>query len=204
MFPTQHGRMAHTLIHSWFKNGVFILVIIIFFLFQIHDFLTGHAPLVLAMRLGDHMMFIQLQLSTSPCSRSRPRPSPVPVPPPEQFSVRDHQEIPSPTFIPGGQSNSIQSNLHQFRHFPDNERVRTWLCGGAMGALVKLNIVKCQFYKADEMKTAQMNAYDLCVSVGLLIQPASQSHGSWYRNSMNVRLIIILYYAYDLVILGMK
>ncbi|KAK3091666.1 hypothetical protein FSP39_021668 [Pinctada imbricata] len=93
---------------------------------QINDFLSGHAPLVLAMRLGDHMMFIQLQLSTTPCSRARPRPSPRPtpvtVPPREQFTVQDHQEVPSPTYIPESSGNNLQSNLHQFRHFPDNEK----------------------------------------------------------------------------------
>ncbi|KAK3577577.1 hypothetical protein CHS0354_026542 [Potamilus streckersoni] len=32
---------------------------------QLDDFLTGRAPLLLAVKLGDHMMFIQLQLSVS-------------------------------------------------------------------------------------------------------------------------------------------
>jgi hypothetical protein len=32
--------------------------------FQVVDFLSGKAPLNLTMRLGDHMMLIQLQLST--------------------------------------------------------------------------------------------------------------------------------------------
>ena len=34
------------------------------FYFQVVDFLSGKAPLNLTMRLGDHMMLIQLQLST--------------------------------------------------------------------------------------------------------------------------------------------
>ena len=44
----------------------FLLEINIFFLFyfQVVDFLSGKAPLNLTMRLGDHMMLIQLQLST--------------------------------------------------------------------------------------------------------------------------------------------
>ena len=43
-----------------------LLEINIFFLFyfQVVDFLSGKAPLNLTMRLGDHMMLIQLQLST--------------------------------------------------------------------------------------------------------------------------------------------
>ena len=35
-----------------------------YFLLQVVDFLSGKAPLNLTMRLGDHMMLIQLQLST--------------------------------------------------------------------------------------------------------------------------------------------
>ena len=44
----------------------FLLEINFFFLcyFQVVDFLSGKAPLNLTMRLGDHMMLIQLQLST--------------------------------------------------------------------------------------------------------------------------------------------
>ncbi|XP_060578964.1 midnolin-like isoform X2 [Ruditapes philippinarum] len=38
---------------------------------QVNDFLTGRAPLLLAMKLGEHMMFVQLQLSTSCSSRRR-------------------------------------------------------------------------------------------------------------------------------------
>lgn len=41
---------------------------------QVNDFLTGRSPLVLAMKLGDNMMFIQLQLSTSQCGARRHRP----------------------------------------------------------------------------------------------------------------------------------
>ena len=33
---------------------------------QVNAFLAGRSPLTLAMRLGEHMMFVQLQLSTSP------------------------------------------------------------------------------------------------------------------------------------------
>ncbi|KAL1116826.1 hypothetical protein AAG570_005296, partial [Ranatra chinensis] len=38
---------------------------------QVNDFLSGKAPLNLTMRLGDHMMLIQLQLSTVAPSGSR-------------------------------------------------------------------------------------------------------------------------------------
>ncbi|XP_021377242.1 midnolin-A-like isoform X2 [Mizuhopecten yessoensis] len=81
---------------------------------QVNDFLSGHAPLVLAMRVGDHMMFIQLQLSTSQCSGRRARPTPVVVPSPGQIS--DHQEIPSPT-APHG-SHTLSQNISQFSNFP--------------------------------------------------------------------------------------
>ena len=39
--------------------------------FQVVDFLSGKAPLNLTMRLGDHMMLIQLQLSTVNSSSSK-------------------------------------------------------------------------------------------------------------------------------------
>ncbi|XP_033737561.1 LOW QUALITY PROTEIN: midnolin-A-like [Pecten maximus] len=81
---------------------------------QVNDFLSGRAPLVLAMRVGDHMMFIQLQLSTSQCSGRRARPTPVVVPSPGQVS--DHQEIPSPT-VPHS-SHTLSRNMSQFSNFP--------------------------------------------------------------------------------------
>lgn len=37
---------------------------------QVNEFLNGKAPLNLSMRLGDHMMLIQLQLSTVSGSKS--------------------------------------------------------------------------------------------------------------------------------------
>ncbi|XP_061181727.1 midnolin-A-like [Saccostrea echinata] len=88
---------------------------------QISEFLSGRAPLVLAMRLGDHMMFIQLQLSTQSGSK-RARPSPVQLPTPQNMTVHDHQDVPSPTYIPHTGSNGIPYNLHQFRSFPDSEK----------------------------------------------------------------------------------
>ena len=61
---------------------------------QVNDFLSGRAPLVLGMRVSDHIVFIQLQLSTYQ-SRRHHRPPPVRVPP--NTVVKDHQEVPSPT-----------------------------------------------------------------------------------------------------------
>lgn len=47
---------------------------------QVNDFLCGKAPLNLTMRLGDHMMLIQLQLSTVQSSRHSQSPrSPSPT-----------------------------------------------------------------------------------------------------------------------------
>lgn len=45
---------------------------------QVNEFLCGKAPLNLSMRLGDHMMLIQLQLST--VSGNAPPPPPPPTP----------------------------------------------------------------------------------------------------------------------------
>ena len=89
------------------------------------------------MRLGDHMMFIQLQLSTQTGAR-RTRPSPVQLPTPHSMTVHDHQEVPSPTYTPDAGSNGIPYNLHQFRSFPESEKVNS-----AHGALrnVKTKII---------------------------------------------------------------
>lgn len=65
-----------------------------FLTLQVNDFLSGRAPLVLGMRVSDHIVFIQLQLSTYQ-SRRHHRPPPVRVPP--NTVVKDHQEVPSPT-----------------------------------------------------------------------------------------------------------
>lgn len=46
---------------------------------QVYEFLCGKAPLNLSMRLGDHMMLIQLQLST--VSGAKPPPTSNPTPP---------------------------------------------------------------------------------------------------------------------------
>lgn len=79
------------------------------------------------MRLGDHMMFIQLQLSTQTGAR-RARPTPVQLPTPHNMTVHDHQEVPSPTFTSEAGSNGIPYNLHQFRSFPESEKVRGFIC----------------------------------------------------------------------------
>ena len=84
------------------------------FFFQVNDFLSGAAPLNLTMRLGDHMMLIQLQLSTvnqasSSSSRrkstiqiSSSSPPPYPTPPPSAPS--------SPTFDPTASSTPAPSS----------------------------------------------------------------------------------------------
>lgn len=48
---------------------------------QVNEFLCGKAPLNLSMRLGDHMMLIQLQLSTVSGSGPPPPPSASGTPP---------------------------------------------------------------------------------------------------------------------------
>ncbi|XP_076440853.1 LOW QUALITY PROTEIN: midnolin-like [Babylonia areolata] len=59
---------------------------------QIHDFLSGRAPLTLAIRLGEHLMFVQLQLSTSPSSPCLPLPVPAAHAP-----FHPHHDLPIPT-----------------------------------------------------------------------------------------------------------
>ncbi|KAJ8305707.1 hypothetical protein KUTeg_016252 [Tegillarca granosa] len=93
---------------------------------QVNDFLSGRAPLLLALRLGDHMMFIQLQLSTSQCSNRRHRPAPVTLPSPGQFSVQDHQEIPSPTLTPRSpisESSLMSQKMQNIQNISDNLQV---------------------------------------------------------------------------------
>lgn len=46
---------------------------------QVNEFLCGKAPLNLSMRLGDHMMLIQLQLSTMSNNKLPPSPTTPPV-----------------------------------------------------------------------------------------------------------------------------
>ena len=90
--------------------------------FQVVDFLSGKAPLNLTMRLGDHMMLIQLQLSTVNQTSSSRRhkqtiqissasPPPYPTPPPSAPSSPTSDSAPAqhnprkvrvPLLSPGG------------------------------------------------------------------------------------------------------
>ncbi|XP_063821089.1 midnolin homolog [Ostrinia nubilalis] len=77
---------------------------------QVNDFLSGKSPLNLTMRLGDHMMLIQLQLSTlnsSSSNSARPlRPKfPVPIARPKC----EPRETPSPQSTPQKPSSSNES-----------------------------------------------------------------------------------------------
>ncbi|XP_054719333.1 midnolin homolog [Uloborus diversus] len=69
---------------------------------QVDNFLAGRSPLNLTMRLGDHMMFIQLQLSTvstAPHSSSPATTSSPPTPPTTPTST-SHPDSPSPFSAP--------------------------------------------------------------------------------------------------------
>ncbi len=56
---------------SWRNHATHSALTTVLFVLQVNDFLAGKSPLTLAMRLGDHMMFVQLQLSTSQSSSKR-------------------------------------------------------------------------------------------------------------------------------------
>lgn len=76
---------------------------------QVNDFLTGKSPLNLTMRLGDHMMLIQLQLSTLNSGASGSGRSLKTSTPNKSTSVRtkrDTRETPSPQNTPEKPSNS--------------------------------------------------------------------------------------------------
>ena len=95
-------------------------------LFQVNDFLSGAAPLNLTMRLGDHMMLIQLQLSTvNQASSSRRKstiqissssPPPYPTPPPSAPS--------SPTSEPSSSSSSSSASSSSSSSSSQSKKVR--------------------------------------------------------------------------------
>jgi len=93
---------------------------------QVNDFLSGAAPLNLTMRLGDHMMLIQLQLSTvNQASSSRRKstiqissssPPPYPTPPPSAPS--------SPTSEPSSSSSSSSASSSSSSSSSQSKKVR--------------------------------------------------------------------------------
>lgn len=109
--------------------------------YQVNDFLSGKAPLVLGMRVADHIVFIQLQLSTYQ-SRRHHRPAPVKVP--SNPPVKDHQEVPSPTTTTPDH-NSF-TNYRQYEH------------------CVKV----CIIYRLDVYKNISLPLHDHCVKVYIL------------------------------------
>ena len=109
--------------------------------YQVNDFLSGKAPLVLGMRVADHIVFIQLQLSTYQ-SRRHHRPAPVKVP--SNPPIKDHQEVPSPTTTTPDH-NSF-TNYRQYEH------------------CVKV----CIIYRLDVYKNISLPLHDHCVKVYIL------------------------------------
>lgn len=109
--------------------------------YQVNDFLSGKAPLVLGMRVADHIVFIQLQLSTYQ-SRRHHRPAPVKVP--SNPPVKDHQEVPSPTTTTPDH-NSF-TNYRQYEH------------------CVKV----CIIYRLDVYKNISLPLHGHCVKVYIL------------------------------------
>ncbi|XP_059052382.1 midnolin homolog [Achroia grisella] len=81
---------------------------------QVNDFLSGKSPLNLTMRLGDHMMLIQLQLSTLNSSSSGSRSLRTSTPTKSSTSsIRtkcDNRESPSPQSTPQKPTENNKSN----------------------------------------------------------------------------------------------
>ncbi|KAJ2946881.1 hypothetical protein O0L34_g16214 [Tuta absoluta] len=75
---------------------------------QVNDFLSGKSPLNLTMRLGDHMMLIQLQLSTLNASSGSSRSLKTSTPSKSSTSVRSKSEA-SPQTTPQKPSNSDET-----------------------------------------------------------------------------------------------
>lgn len=48
---------------SWGIDSDMTCFFLFFFISKVNDFLSGRSPLTLALRVGDHMMFVQLQLA---------------------------------------------------------------------------------------------------------------------------------------------
>ncbi|KAL0891874.1 hypothetical protein ABMA27_015131 [Loxostege sticticalis] len=81
---------------------------------QVNDFLSGKSPLNLTMRLGDHMMLIQLQLSTlnsssSSAGRSLRTSTPTKTPAPVARPKCESRDTPSPQSPPQKPSTSSES-----------------------------------------------------------------------------------------------
>lgn len=75
---------------------------------QVNDFLSGKTPLNLSMRLGDHMMLIQLQLSTA-----NPKPN----------EVGSSSSVPNTTVTSSSRSN--RSSHHHHHHHHHSHRIKT-------------------------------------------------------------------------------
>ncbi|XP_064624318.1 midnolin-like isoform X2 [Lineus longissimus] len=63
---------------------------------QVTDFLSGKSPLTLMMRLGDHMMFVELQLSTTPQNVRRTMSVSSPIKPTASRPIPQVQSLPTP------------------------------------------------------------------------------------------------------------
>ncbi|XP_067309013.1 midnolin-A-like [Pseudorasbora parva] len=69
---------------------------------QVSDFLSGRSPLTLALRVGDHMMFVQLQLANQPSvsrahNQSDAQPSTGPAPPAPHTGHTHSDQSPAPS-----------------------------------------------------------------------------------------------------------
>lgn len=91
---------------------------------QVNDFLSGKSPLNLTMRLGDHMMLIQLQLSTLNSSSSSGSRTIRTSTPTKSSSVRtkcDSRDTPSPQLSSQKLSYSNDSTIHNDKCKPENQ-----------------------------------------------------------------------------------
>ncbi|XP_017776132.1 PREDICTED: midnolin isoform X1 [Nicrophorus vespilloides] len=106
---------------------------------QVNEFLCGKAPLNLSMRLGDHMMLIQLQLSTVSGAKPPPQPpgSPQPSRPPSLIQASRNLQHTlrrlSADVFSGRGDDSPRQRKHQRRH--DHSRRSSVYSGTFSGAL---------------------------------------------------------------------
>lgn len=83
---------------------------------QVNEFLCGKAPLNLSMRLGDHMMLIQLQLSTVSGVKPTAPPTPPPTPGPPCVAAPPPQPQSSSSSSTSSTSSSPPSLLQASRN----------------------------------------------------------------------------------------
>lgn len=135
-------------------------LIFIHLFFQVNDFLSGKAPLNLTMRLGDHMMLIQLQLSSVTPSTSR---KPTSASPSQQTSKKCENFLPESNLNVPSTSETVPSGSSSVD--PDISLPNLTLINSKLNTLLhknneNLNALKRKFSSADEDQSLKKTKTD--------------------------------------------